>query len=97
MAWHSTGRPSRLGLRWAVAPPTTSIHFSEAVEDDIADMAALIGQSRGEVVRQALSVYRALTREAARGSLILVERPGAEAFEAEFPYFDALVGREETR
>lgn len=67
-----------------------NVNFSDGTYDALADMSHRLDQPMAEVLREALSIYGWLIREASRGSTLMIERQGKPPTELLLPYLERL-------
>ena len=66
--------------------PKYNVNFSDSAYATLNELAALLGQSMAEVIRDALTTYWWLVQEKAKGNAILVQSKGRRS-EVVFPSF----------
>jgi hypothetical protein len=67
-----------------------NVNFSESTYGALTDMSKRLDQPMAEVIREALSIYGWLVREASNGSTLLIQRGDRPPTELLIPYLERL-------
>jgi hypothetical protein len=67
-----------------------NVNFSQSTYEALTDMSKRLDQPMAEVIREALSIYGWLLREASAGSTFLIQRGDRAPSELVIPYLERL-------
>ncbi len=67
-----------------------NISFADSTHEALVDMSVRLDRSVAEVIREALSIYGWLIREASNGTTFLVQRGSRSPSELVIPYLEQL-------